>query len=142
MPPRVVAHLACNPKPELLYRFLRLRVEAVPGQHPAALDRAEAKVDEVARQVAGHVYEVLWSAEGALADVAYFARSGCTPDLIREFRTKAAALYAMRGVGYVTADGLLACTSFGKLEPPVRMRDMVSEFLRRAPTASAAGARG
>jgi sensor c-di-GMP phosphodiesterase-like protein len=89
----------------------------------SAIDGAEVKTGEVARQVAEHVYGVLWSAEGALADLAYFARSGCSADLIREFRTKAAALYAMRGVGYVTKDGLLACTSFGRLEPPIKVRE-------------------
>ena len=90
----------------------------------SAINRAEAKVEEVARQVAEHVHGVLWSAEGALADLAYFARAGCTPDLIREFRNKAAALYAMRGFGYVDADGYLTCTSFGKLAPPVKIRDL------------------
>jgi len=89
----------------------------------SAIDRAEAKVDDVSRQVAEHVYEVLWSTEGALADLAYFARSGCSPDLIREFRTKAAALYTMRGVEYVSGDGFVACTSFGQLEPPVEARE-------------------
>jgi sensor c-di-GMP phosphodiesterase-like protein len=89
----------------------------------SAIDQAEAKVDQVARQVAGHVYEVLWSAEGALADLAYFARKGCSPDLIREFRTKAAALYTMRGVEYVSGDGFVACTSFGQLDPPVKVRE-------------------
>ena len=90
----------------------------------AAIDRAEAEIHDVAQQVADHVYGVLWSAEGALADLAYFARAGCTPDLIREFRTKAAALYAMRGFGYVDADGYLRCTSFGKLAQPVKNRDV------------------
>jgi sensor c-di-GMP phosphodiesterase-like protein len=89
-----------------------------------AIDRADAKIGEIARQVAEHVHEVLWSAEGALADLSYFARAGCTPELIREFRNKAAALYATRGFGYIDADGYLTCTSFGKLDRPVKTRDL------------------
>jgi len=89
----------------------------------SAIDRAEATVEKVAEQVAEHAYEVLWSAEGALADLAYFARKGCSPDLIREFRTKAAALHTMRGVEYVSRGGFVACTSFGQLEPPVKARE-------------------
>ncbi len=90
----------------------------------SAINRAQAQAEEVARQVADHVYGVLWSAEGALADLAYFARSGCSAELLREFRNKAAALYAMRGFGYVDADGYLTCTSFGKLEQPVKIREI------------------
>lgn len=84
----------------------------------ATLEQAQERVDQVARQVADNVREVLRTAEEALLDVSRAAHHACTDELVREMRTKAATLYAMRDIGYVTAEGFLVCNSYGLLEPP------------------------
>jgi c-di-GMP phosphodiesterase len=84
----------------------------------ATLEQAQERVDEVAAQVADNVREVLQTAEEVLMDMSRAANDGCTDELVREMRTKAATLYAMRDIGYVTADGFLVCNSYGRLEPP------------------------
>ncbi|MGF1641528.1 MAG: EAL domain-containing protein [Rhodospirillales bacterium] len=85
----------------------------------AAIHRGETRVGQVAAQLADHVGQVLWTAEGTLADLAWFARAGCSDTLILEMRAKAAALYAFRGIAYVSPDNRLECTSFGKLQRPI-----------------------
>lgn len=83
------------------------------------LERSRAKVEATADMVARVVAEVLLVAEAALADVAYDARTGCTPDLVREFRNKVIAQPAIQGMGLVTPGGQLACTAFGMTDPPL-----------------------
>src|SRR5512134_378804 len=84
----------------------------------ATLKQAHEHLDQVARQVADNVHTVLQAATEALLDVSRAAQQGCTDSLIVEMRTRAAMLYAMRDIGYVTADGFLVCNSYGRLEPP------------------------
>jgi sensor c-di-GMP phosphodiesterase-like protein len=86
-----------------------------------ALERSRAEVDEVATTLAQQVAEVLLTAEAALADVAFDARQGCNEQLIREFRSKTIALFTIQGIGLISAEGDLGCTSFGLLEPPLRI---------------------
>jgi sensor c-di-GMP phosphodiesterase-like protein len=85
-----------------------------------ALERTEAELAQVVARVATSVREILWDAEGVLADVHYLARRyGCGAELIGAFNRNANAHHWMRGMAYVTAEHRLACTSFGKIDPPV-----------------------
>jgi sensor c-di-GMP phosphodiesterase-like protein len=84
----------------------------------ATLQQAQERVDQLARQVADNVHEVLQTAEEVLLDVSRTADHGCTDELVREMRSKAAGLYAMRDIGYVTAQGFLVCNSYGRLDQP------------------------
>ena len=84
----------------------------------ATLQQAQERVDQVVRQMADNVREVLQTAEEVLLDVSRAADHGCTDEFVREMRTKAATLYAMRDIGYVTAEGFLVCNSYGRLDPP------------------------
>lgn len=83
------------------------------------IERSRAKVETTADMVAREVAELLLVAEAALADVAFDARTGCTPDLVREFRNKVIAQPAIQGMGLVKANGQLACTAFGMTDPPI-----------------------
>lgn len=83
------------------------------------LERSRARVEATADMVAREAAEVLLVAEAALADVAYDARTGCTPDLVRELRNKVIAQPAIQGMGLVTPSGQLACTAFGMTDPPL-----------------------
>ncbi|MBK8176577.1 MAG: EAL domain-containing protein [Rhodospirillales bacterium] len=84
----------------------------------ATVEQAQERIDVLARQVADNVHDVLKTAVEALTDVSQVAQQGCTDALILAMRTKAAALYAMRDIGYVTSDGFLTCNSYGRLDPP------------------------
>jgi sensor c-di-GMP phosphodiesterase-like protein len=84
----------------------------------ATLKQAHEHVHQMARQVADNVHNVLQTAAEALLDVSRAAQQGCTDSLIAEMRTRASMLYAMRDIGYVTADGFLVCNSYGRLDPP------------------------
>ena len=61
----------------------------------ATLQQAQERVDQVVRQMADNVREVLQTAEEVLLDVSRAAQHGCTDELVREMRTKAATLYAI-----------------------------------------------
>jgi sensor c-di-GMP phosphodiesterase-like protein len=84
----------------------------------ATREQAQQRVDQVARQVADNAREVLQTVDEILLEVSRAAQHGCTDELITEMRTRAATLYAMRDIGYVTADGFLVCNSYGRLDPP------------------------
>jgi sensor c-di-GMP phosphodiesterase-like protein len=84
----------------------------------ATVEQAQGHVVDMARQVADNVHDVLNTAAEALVEVSQEAQYGCSDALISEMRTKAAALYAMRDIGYVTSDGYLVCNSYGRLNPP------------------------
>lgn len=93
-------------------------VGSVGWTYVATLQQARDSVTQVAREVADNAHEFLQTAADTLTDLSRFAEQGCTDALLAEMRTKAAALYAMRDIGYVTADGFLVCNSFGRLVPP------------------------
>ena len=84
-----------------------------------ARNRAQLRLDELVEVAARRVEDILLTTEAALADVAFAARHGCTEDLIREFRNKTVTLPSIIGMGYISADGILACTSFGMVDPPM-----------------------
>lgn len=84
------------------------------------LKQSRSRVRDVAGTVARQVAQVLLVAEAALADVAFDARNGCTPELIREFRNKTIAHPTIQGMGLITPGNYLACTTFGMTDPPVR----------------------
>jgi hypothetical protein len=75
-------------------------------------------VTHLARDVADNAHEILQTASNTLTGLSLSAEQGCTDSLLAEMRTRAAAMYAMRDIGYVTADGFLVCNSFGRLVPP------------------------
>ncbi len=83
------------------------------------LQRSRERVDEVAGAIARQVEDVLVVVEAALADVAFDARLGCGPELIREFRNKTITAPAIQGMGLVIEGSTLACTSYGMVEPAI-----------------------
>lgn len=87
----------------------------------ATLQRSQARIEEVAREVAWRTSQALLSVEAALAGVIYDARNGCTPELIRELRNSAALVPALQGMGYITATDELVCTSYGMVRPPLKV---------------------
>jgi c-di-GMP phosphodiesterase len=111
-------------------------VGSLGGTYVATLEQAQERVDQVARQVADNVREVLQTAEEVLLDVSRAAHHGCTDELVREMRTKAATLYAMRDIGYVTAEGFLVCNSYGRLDPGRTIEPEGSDVLFTPPVAT------
>ena len=94
----------------------------IVGYHDAR-NRAQMRLDELVEVAARRVEDILLTTEAALADVAFAARHGCTEDLIREFRSKAVTLPSIIGMGYISADGILICTSFGMVDPPMNVAE-------------------
>lgn len=115
--------------------------------HEQALDASQKHLDDVAVRAAQRAWTVLLTVEAALADSVFPARNGCNEALIRHFRDRTFSLPTVQGLGYVTDDGRLACTSYGivdpprpvRLEPTIQPDGSIVRFLPPAETAFAPG---
>jgi sensor c-di-GMP phosphodiesterase-like protein len=90
----------------------------------AALLSAQALLDASAQAVTLRVRDVLLRAEQMVGDARFEAREGCGAELVTALRNAVALASEMRGMAFVTREALLACTSWGLLEPPVAAGDL------------------
>lgn len=110
-------------------RLLFVLTAAVLGLAPVLVSltlgyRAEqarlgAELETAASQAATRAADVLLEVEAALADLSFEARRGCTEELVAALSRRADASRAITNMGLVDADGRLACTALGLIEPPL-----------------------
>lgn len=95
-----------------------------------ALTQARTRLGDVAEAAAERVRTVLWAAEGALVAVHHVAQEeGCSGRLVTAFASAAAPHDWIRALAFITAEGRLACSSYGAFDPPIPVRDRHIQLL-------------
>ena len=88
-----------------------------------ALAQAKVRLGDVAEATAERVRTVLWTAEGALVSVHHMALAeGCSGRLVAAFAAAAPHDW-LRALAFITAEGRLACSSYGTFDPPIPVRN-------------------
>ena len=97
--------------------------------YETGLDETQRQAANLAQRIAVRARSLLLNAEAALADTAFDAVSGCSEALIGEFRAATVFNFAIRSMGYSTAEFVVPCTAWGVLDPPYRVPERPS-FVR------------
>ncbi len=96
-----------------------------------ALAQAKARLGDAAEQTAERVRTVLWTAEGALVSVHHLALvEGCSARLVAAFAAAAPHDW-LRALAFITAEGRLACSSYGAFDPPIPVQNNDIRLLGR-----------
>jgi sensor c-di-GMP phosphodiesterase-like protein len=127
---RAVRRLKRATRRKLVFATVALALAVVPTALVLALTywqamaQAKARLGDVADATAERVRTVLWAAEGALVSVHHIALvEGCSGRLVAAFAAAAAPHDWLRALAFITAEGRLACSSYGAFDPPIPVRN-------------------
>ena len=127
--PRAAWRLKWATRRKIVFATVALALAVVPTAlvlaltYWQALAQAKVRLGDVAEATAERVRTVLWTAEGALVSVHHMALvEGCTGRLVAAFAAAAPHDW-LRALAFITAEGRLACSSYGAFDPPIPVRN-------------------